>query len=221
MKISGKNKKIKNINLILPKNFVNPNLKKNRHLYFLSGPIRGAGDWQKNAVKMLADEDRDCYIVCPCRYSKRHELYNFSLSSKYKKPFGGSGVAAKKFSSQTLWERYYLELASYYGSIIFWLPLECKDNPRRKNDGPYARETLGEIGRWSVRSAYKLGLGANNKNKEKVNMIIGIQRGFSGRKTIKRNLDADHGKNYPIYASLKETINKAISLAKKSSKNIK
>lgn len=199
-----------NINLILPKNFVDVNFANKQRLYFLAGPIRGAGDWQKKAIKMISDKDKNCYIVCPCRYDETHQLYKYSLAPKLgKKNF-------EKFPNQTMWERYYLELASYYGAIVIWLPLESKIEPRQVEDGPYARDTMGEIGRWSIRHSCGLGLKLKGKRQKKVNLVIGAQEDFPGLKVIIKNLDADHGKKFKINETLKDTINAAVSLAKKS-----
>ncbi len=209
MSVDNDNINLKKINLILPKNLIKMSLKKNQHLYFLAGPIRGAEDWQKEAIRMLASKDRDCYIICPCRYTKQHELYHFAASL-----LTANQIVVSKFRSQTLWERYYLMLASYYGAIIFWLPQENKIAPRRIEDGPYARDTMSEIGRWSIRSAYQLGLTINNKIQKRVNIVVGIEKDFLGFKTIKRNLDEDHKKDFSTSSSLKKTIDQAISLAK-------
>jgi hypothetical protein len=198
-----------NINLILPKNFVDVEFGNKQRLYFLAGPIRGAGDWQKEAIKMIAAKDKNCYIVCPCRYDENHELYKYSLAPKLGKK------NLEKFPNQTMWERYYLELASYYGAIVFWLPLESKTNPRAKEDGPYARDTMGEIGRWSIRHSYGLGLKIKGRNKKRVNFIIGAEEEFPGLKVIMKNLNADHGKKFKINNTLNSTINSAIRLAKK------
>jgi hypothetical protein len=208
-------KKITNINLLLPKDFIDLDLKKQPHLYYLAGPIRGAGDWQKEAIKLLAAKDKNCYIVCPCRYTKEHELYQWA--ENFKKKYSGTAISTTRFSSQTLWERHYLELASYYGAVIFWLPLESKEAPRAKKDGPYSRDTFGEIGRWSLRSEYKLGLKIKNKNSKRVNLVIGADKDFNGLPVIEKNLKAEHGKNYKISPSLEKTISRAVSLAKKIS----
>ncbi len=97
------------INLILPKNFfLIPSLyEKKQRLYFLAGPIRGAVDWQKEAIKMLSEKDPGCYIACPCRYSEDHELYKYSLpdnSKDYVFPEGDmNAVDLVPFPNQTMW----------------------------------------------------------------------------------------------------------------------
>src|SRR6266481_552306 len=105
-----------NPKLILPNNAV---LMGSNPVFFLAGPIRGGGDWQKKAIYLLAKEVPDAYIVCPCRYTPNHELYRFSVppspDEEWKK------LDLPSFPRQTLWERYYLDRASKHGSIIFWL----------------------------------------------------------------------------------------------------
>lgn len=197
------------IKLLLPKKFVPLKLNRGQHVYFLAGPIRGADDWQKEAIKLLFKKDKDCYIVCPCRYDETHELYKYALHLKPENSLG------QDFPNQTLWERYYLELASYYGAIIFWLPLESKINPRRLEDGPYARDTMGEIGRWSIRHAYRIGLKQGQKYHSRVNLVIGANADFPGLRVIKKNLDADCGHDFKIFSSLDKTISEAVKIAKK------
>jgi hypothetical protein len=209
------------INLILPKNFyLIPDLyEKKQHVYFLAGPIRGAEDWQKDAIKILSEKDPGCYIACPRRYTEDHELFQYSLpdnSNEYSFAEGDMNqVELKPFENQTTWERYYLNLASFYGSIIFYLPCEDQQNPRPKEDGPYAQDTYGELGRWIIKSAKKLSLHDEGKGTARVHLVVGADKNFFGLRTIQRNFNGDHYTEYPIYSSLEETIDAAITLAQK------
>lgn len=208
-------------NLILPKNGVVLNLKRGgERLYFLAGPIRGAGDWQAKAIKMLTEKDPSCIIACPCRYTKDHELFNLSLPETYYTESDDEReipTLLLKFPNQTLWERYYLERASYHGCIIFWLPCEDKENPRKNEDGPYARDTYGEIGRWGIKSSnpYQFSF---ESHLPRVNVVIGAEENFPGLSVIKKNLEEDHSKTpfFPItiLSSFEENISEAIRLAK-------
>ncbi len=205
------------IALILPKRGVVLDLQKNEHLYFLAGPIRGAGDWQAKAIKILTEKDPACYIACPCRYIEQlHELAGYSLpATELPRSTDDERELPEyvlEFPNQTLWERHYLAMAAHFGSIIFWLPLEDANNPRKKEDGPYARDTYGELGRWSIRNSYQINPLGKDKN---VKMIVGAEENFPGLSVIKKNLDDDHGKNFPIYTTLEETIDHAIALAHK------
>ncbi len=219
------------IKLILPKNYVGIIFDKNTRLYFLLGPIRGSFDWQAEAIKQLQQKDPDCYIACPCRYNEDHELFHLSvpdnrnevlaeMSNTFKYMDDDESEFRKKpplypFPDQTEWERHYLELASYYGSIIAWLQCEDPNNRRKYEDGPYGQDTYGELGRWSIKSSQMDSLYDKGHVTARVNFALGAEKGFFGLKVIQRNFDRDHGKPYPIYKSLSETINAAIALAKK------
>lgn len=211
--------KVKNkINLILPKRRVKVGLKALLHarLYFLGGPIRGAkggyGAWQTEAIKYLAAEDPGCFIVCPCRWDESHELFIHAL------PEDASDIM-DEFPSQTLWERYYLEKAAQFGSIIFWLAEEDKINPRKKEEGPYGRDTYGEQGEWRIRSKYNIGAhGSPNpqtlyESQPKVNVVIGGEDGFSGIDVITKNWKDLHGDGFTMYPTMQQTIDAAITKA--------
>jgi hypothetical protein len=186
--------------LILPMTYKKFDPSLGRRIYFIAGPIRGGGNWQSTAIHHLFRLDPDCYIVCPCRYEADHPLVE--LATEYNVGMKASEI---QFGSQTMWERHYLQLASKHGAIIFWLGLEDKNNPRPKEDGPYGRDTYGELGRWSVRSA-----------EEKARVFVGAHSMFNGLSVIKKNLDADHGKDFPVYSSLEETIKESVQSAKNS-----
>ncbi|MDR0860508.1 MAG: hypothetical protein LBO09_06115 [Candidatus Peribacteria bacterium] len=184
--------------LLLPKEGVLLPENGKYRLYFLAGPIRGGGDWQKKAIQLLMDYDPGCYVACPCWYQKEASLLPYQMASNDHCLF---------FERQTLWERYYLREAIMHGCIIFWLPIEDPKNPRKKEDGPYARETYGEIGRWSMKAFIQ---GAHP--------IFGAEKGFSGLDQIHVNLCEDFWKKFPIYDSLEKTIKKAVKYAKERNK---
>ncbi|MDR2540725.1 MAG: hypothetical protein LBD11_02855 [Candidatus Peribacteria bacterium] len=194
------------INLILPKNGVEPDFSNGERLYFLAGPIRGGGDWQKRAVALLGEKDPGCYIASPSPngYMKEHELLEWGLPTN-------NPALAYSFTRQTLWERYYLQLALENGALIFWLPVEDANIPREKKDGPYARDTYGEIGRWSIYALL-----------EGTYPIIGAEKEFSGLDQIHVNLREDvgkflgqsFGKSFPIYDSLEKTLDEAVMYAR-------
>lgn len=181
--------------LILPKKgFLLNTDKDNPRLYFLAGPVMGGGDWRRTAIHRLMELDKDCYIVCPCRYPADDPISWLAIKTDV-----GLPTSQIEFESQIKWERHYLELASIYGAIIFWLPVEDKDNPRPKADGPYARDTYGELGRWSVRSS-----------KELATVIVGADPKFSGLSVIQKNFDEDHGEPFKIHNTLDETLFSAV-----------
>lgn len=108
-----------------------------------------------------------------------------------------------------------MELASYAGCITFWLPAKDQSNPREKEDGPYARDTYGELGRWGVRSGKKIGEINFFTNKPIVNIMIGAEPAFHGLSVIRKNLAEDHScHDYIIPENLPQTLHEAVNLAK-------
>lgn len=210
------------IKLILPeRGVVLDNLQQGERLYFLAGPIRGAGDWQAKAIQLLHEKDPFCYIACPCRYDIDHELFRYHIKAT-ELPRSTDDERewpeyALEFPNQTMWERYYLEQASYHGCIIFWLPCEDPKNPRKKEDGPYARDTYGEIGRWSLKSSNHFQFSLENRL-HRVNVVIGAEENFPGLSVIKTNFEADHSETpiFPgtIFPSLDKTIAEAVKIGK-------
>ncbi len=200
-----------NISLILPHNkqWIDfSQLKNEERLYFLAGPIRGAKDWHAEAIRIISKKDPGAYIVCPSRYNVNHELYKFSFEYTQ---------SVEDFPNQTLWERHFLAQASYYGCVVFWLPEEDKNNPRKKEKGPYAQDTYGELGRWSLISAHQL-YPINFRYDNHINLVIGAEAGFPGLSVIEKNYAADHNLEYPysLVDSLENTVARAVKLAKKT-----
>lgn len=194
--------------IYLPKTPVGPmKLDPGQHLYFLAGSVRGGGDWQAEAIRMLFEKDPGCIVVCPCRYEPGHPLW-----LRQAIPF----EAGLTFDNQTVWERYYLEHAAYFGSVIFWLPMEDEKNPRAQDAGPYGQDTYGELGRWSIKSAHNMcTFGDPGKGITAItNVVVGAQPDYPGLKVIQRNFDADHGHPFPIQATLELTLDRAIERAK-------
>lgn len=209
------------IKLILPntKMGVVLDLREGERLYFLAGPIRGNENWRAKAISLLHEKDPFCYIACPRPYATDHELSRFQIKPT-ELPRSTDDERewpeyALPFENQTMWERYYLERASYYGSVIFWLPCEDKLNPRK--EGPYARDTYGELPRWSLKSANPdfFSFSKSNHSSRVVNLTIGAEKDFPGLSVIQKNLNADHGGEFIIYPTLEETINEAVRKGKK------
>ena len=197
--------------LILPLTFVHFDAKHiNIRLYFLAGPIGGGGIWHERAISLLTELDPGCYIASPRAFKPDHPLSAFSVPDELCKVSALEKEQRKigEFPNQKLWERHYLNLASWRGCIIFWLPEEDKNNPRKS--GPYAQDTRGEIARWSVRSAYGLADAMGI-----VNISVGAEIGFPGLSGIKKDLDADHGRDFQIFSTLEETVRHAVGLASK------
>lgn len=174
--------------LILPTNFIDV---QSARVFFLAGPVLGGGDWQHEAIKSLWKSEMGAYIVCPVRYPETHELYKYGLSG------------SNPFTRQAEWERYYLELASKQGCILFWLPEESKLDPRPAGNGPYARDTYQELGEWRMRMKF-----------EKARVVIGMERGFPGASVTSFNFRAVLGDTFDFENSLEDTVQAAIKMAR-------
>jgi hypothetical protein len=111
------------------------------------------------------------------------------------------------FSRQTLWERYYLEIVAKRknGCIIFWLPCESKDNPRR-DGSPYARDSYGELGEWRGRMI----------NDPNLHVVIGAESGFPGLNQINANFSSALKKEFCIHTTLQDTVKAAVSVTSMS-----
>lgn len=207
------------VHVLLPKDGVVLDLQRNERLYFLAGPIRGAkggyGAWQSRAIKLLAQEDPGCIVACPCRWGPGNMWYDYRMEPQTK--FEDPSKPLMPFASQTLWERHYLAMASYYGSIIFWLPEESKTLPRPKKDGPYAQDTYGELGRWSIKSSRPdiFSFHQAEGKSRRVNLVIGAEPTFPGLATIKKNYSDDHKYEFPLWYDLETTIVRAVHKARK------
>jgi hypothetical protein len=123
------------IKLLLPKTLVNFN-EATDTVFFLAGPIKGAGDWQKEAIAMLQkyaetlNSKENIYVICPSAYQANHELYSLKVTGITKKSY--TKKQKKITRSRTDWERYHLEIASYLGCIIFWLGKEDEKKPPKE-----------------------------------------------------------------------------------------
>jgi hypothetical protein len=177
--------------------------------FFLAGPIKGAGDWQKEAIGILQEfahripTKMNVYVVCPADYQPTHELYSLKVDGILKEKY--TDEQTKITASRTSWERPYLEAASHLGCIIFWLAKEDEKNPRKKEDGPYARDTYGELGEWRARMFYEEKYGQN-----KINLVIGAHPEFNGLPQIINNFNRMLGKDILISNSLEDTIKRAV-----------
>ena len=161
-------------------------------IFFLAGPVRGGGDWQKKCCDEIAKVLERFYVAIP--YYRNPEM-QFPLMRQALRE------VEKHFDHQLDWERYYLALAAKQGCIIFWLPEESKTNPR--TSGAYATDTRGEVARWSVELKY------NPDNR----VVVGAEAEFPGRSTIYRNFCADQGSDFPFHPTLVETVRAAVAKA--------
>lgn len=180
--------------LILPKNFVDVgpgSFYEKTPLFFLAGPVQGGGDWQRRALYLINRYQEHCLVAIPCRYSENDELRRLHAS-----PYSSGGV----FERQTDWEGHYLERASRNGCVLFWLACEDKENPRTDGE-PYGRDTSGELGGY--------GWGPF-KYEPNLHVVVGAEPDYHGLSVIKRNFDNSLKRDFPIYATLEETVRAAV-----------
>ncbi|MEK7202239.1 MAG: hypothetical protein AAB669_01785 [Patescibacteria group bacterium] len=174
--------------LVLDRNIIQP-------LFFTAGPIKGGGNWQEKAWDYLANQLNEMAAAIPRRWKSDHRLFAHRATGQ-----------EDAFDRQTLWERHYMQRASRWGCLVFWLPCESKTEPR--TDGqPYARDTYGELGAWRSR------LGDSTFDK----VVIGAEPDFPGLSVITCNINEDLGREFPIYSTLEETLDQAILLAQVTS----
>ena len=95
-------------------------------LIFLAGPIQGAPDWQKEAIRFIWDMSPKVHIASPRREYLDGEFM---------------------YEAQVDWETSYLRRAAQNGVILFWLAKEVEHNCERA----YAQTTRFELAEWKVR----------------------------------------------------------------------
>lgn len=170
--------------IITPKDFVQI---EDSPLIFLAGPIQGAPNWHDKAMSYLFSKENNLYIASPKRIVGPN-LSKYVVSGN--KDF---------FPRQRAWERFYLDLASMNGSIMFWLPGEENHNCGKV----YGAMTRLELGQWMTKYSFDM----------KTRFCIGSDGNFPELKTIKYDLSLDApGKE--IFSSLEEVCDEAISLTK-------
>jgi hypothetical protein len=169
--------------LILPKTHID---KLNVPLIFLAGPIRSAPNWQDDAIKILFSKEQNLIIASP-----RKSVGSFSQKYIVK---GNQDY----FPRQRAWERHYLDIASKYGSIMFWLPEEEEHHCEKA----YGAMTRVELGQAMTNYRY-------NKN---FKFCVGSDGNFSELSTILYDLSLD-APDKEVFHTLEETCEEALRLA--------
>lgn len=101
------------------------------------------------------------------------------------------------YEKQVDWETEYLNKSAKNGAILFWLAKESTHDCGRS----YAQTSRFELAEWKARY-----------EREKFNLIIGIEDGFSGARYIKRRVGQDCP-DVPILDTLLETCKEAVKRA--------
>lgn len=119
--LKTKSKQEGSVMVIIPPRYV----KARGPVIFLAGPIRGAVDWQDEAICYIENKNSKLHIASP----RRPELTQEEFSEN-------------TFDEQVDWEHFYLQRAGKNGVILFWLAKEIKHNCNRA----YAQTTRFELG---------------------------------------------------------------------------
>jgi hypothetical protein len=142
---------------------------------FLAGPIQGAPDWQNEAAGLIHSYDENLIVASPRKDYHPGEFI---------------------YERQVDWETNYLNRASEWGAVLFWLALQAEDTPGRS----YAQTSRFELGEWKVR---------HQVNATK--LVVGIEEGFGNERYIRRRFSQDCP-NVPILSSLPDTCRTAVDL---------
>ena len=160
----------------------------NGPLVFLAGPIQGAYDWQLRATQILQQLHPEINIANP-RRPLNHE----------------GDFTEQMYTAQVDWETHHLQMAAYgnagkgesdRGAVLFWLAKEAK----HFCDRAYAQTTRFELAEWKVKH-----------ERDKVNLVVGIEDGFTGARYICRRMNQDCPE-VPILSTLEETCEKAVEM---------
>jgi hypothetical protein len=169
--------------IILPKKYVETG---ENPLIFLTGPCGGAPRWQEEAINIIISLDKNILIASP------RDLSRFDL---IRQVLDGDD---SRFHRQRAWERYYLDLASKNGAIMFWLPKEEEHNCR-KVYGAMTRLELGQcMTEYRHDNSYRFCIGSDGQ--------------FPELRTIEYDLSLD-APDKKILGTLDETCREAIRLA--------
>ncbi|MEI7741914.1 MAG: nucleoside 2-deoxyribosyltransferase domain-containing protein [bacterium] len=103
-----------------------------------------------------------------------------------------------RFDEQVDWEHYHLRYASGNGVVMFWLAKEEEHVCERA----YAQTSRFELG-WHM-ARYML---------EDANVVVGIEKGFSGEQYLRHTL-LRQASGIPVLTSLENTCDVAINLAR-------
>lgn len=96
-------------------------------LVFLAGPIKGAPNWQADAISWFAENAPDITLASPRRFDRSIEF---------------------DYETQVDWETFHLRHAAKHGVILFWLAKEVANVPGRA----YAQTSRFELAEWKIRS---------------------------------------------------------------------
>jgi len=155
-------------------------------LIFLAGPIGSAPNWQDEAIGFLFSQKPDLVIASPRKGTRANIAPYIITGNEF------------YFSRQRAWERYYIDIASKTGAVLFWLPGEAEHNCK-KVYGAMTRFEAGLVLGW-----YKYDKG--------VSFCVGTDGRFSEFDTMLYDFTTD-APDKKINNSLEETCREAVRLA--------
>lgn len=155
-----------------------------RPVIFIAGPILGADDWQRKAIKHLQNSDKQFVIASPRRLIAYEDQTQFGEFTE------------ADFNAQITWEHKHLEYAAKDGVTLFWLAKERYVIKGRT----YARTSHFELGEAMVRHQL-----------QGIKLVVGIEQGFSGEHYIRETL-AGKTPKVQLCDSLDETCDAALLL---------
>jgi len=169
--------------VIIPKTYVE-NIE--APLIFLAGPITGAPNWQDKAIEILFSKTSNLVIASP-RRGVRAEIAPYIVTGD-----------ETYFPRQRAWERYYLDIASKTGAVLFWLPKKIENIGEK----PYASMTRIELGE---------AIGRYRENNS-IRFCVGSTGNFQDLDAIQDDLRVYAPR--AVYSTLEETCTEAVRLAK-------
>lgn len=155
----------------------------------IAGPIGGGDDRQADFIRLVMGHlkkratitlykkiEQHLLFICPCRWKDDHSLAIY-FEQSFTTDIYGQDLEAK---SQTFWESHYAQQILRYGigHVVFLLFPESESSPRSDGE-PYGRDTLGELGRWSVYARF---MGSDDR------IRYALHEKWKGRTVFEKNL---------------------------------
>lgn len=159
-------------------------------ILFLAGPIRNAPRWHSDAMRIVLQKDAPVFIASPARHVE-DDLFEFVEKDREE---------YETFPRQRAWEQYYMYTAAEDGCILFWFPQE--ELPKKHAEKVYAHISMVELGKWIERK----------KIFPQTRLVIGTDGSFPEWDTIRFEIETELP-GLPVYYSLKETVEAALTLA--------
>lgn len=157
------------------------------------------------AINNSDKKDKTIFLAGPIQGSKdwQEKAIDYLIeNNKDKKKFNIASPRKEykpkdfQYDKQVEWETSYLNKASENGIIIFWLAKEHEHDPKRS----YAQTSRFELAEWLVKQSF-------DKN---IQILIGIEEGFSGEKYIIKKVKDEYETAGKIYSKLEDLLKVAL-----------